>query len=111
MKKYILLLLLIVVTISQAQERTADNPNPYTSGVDEKLALLDKSDVSTQILYDRVFPFANLENFNQTQVDTSQVHHYMAAYAELQVADYSNRFNTITQLKTNVANTLQTKYP
>ena len=65
----------------------------YTQGVDEKLQLLDKNELTTGILYDRVYPLANLTVFNQTEADTSYVTHFYQAYGELQTARDKSRCN------------------
>lgn len=51
---------------------------------------LDKSGVTTNILYDRVFPLANLHSFNKLQPDTASNKHFRQAYAELYNAAYNN---------------------
>lgn len=59
-----------------------------TPGVDNQLQLLDKSYITTDILYDRVFPLSNLVEFNKIASDTSNANHFFQAYYELQKADY-----------------------
>ena len=51
---------------------------------------LDKSGVTTGILYDRVFPLANLHAFNKLQPDTASNKHFRQAYSELYSAAYNN---------------------
>lgn len=65
------------------QQRTADS----------LLLPLDKSQVPTHILYDRVAPVALLDIFNRRydNPDTSDVHHFLQAYYELHQADYTRR--------------------
>lgn len=74
----------------------------YTTSADSKFQLLDKNYVVTDILYDRVYPMAELTDFNQTSVDTSQVNHYYNAWGELQNSDYNNRWNTLSTLQSHV---------
>ena len=76
--------------------------NPYTVQADQVYTDLDKSVIATDILYDRVFPYADLREFNQTSADTSKMAHYYIAYAELQQADYTNRWNTVGSLKNTI---------
>ena len=59
---------------------------------DSLLQALDKSQVPTHVLYDRVFGLAALDVFNRVynNPDTSDVHHYLQAYYELHVANYAN---------------------
>ncbi len=58
--------------------------------------------IGTDILYDRVFPYANLREFNQTSADTSKTAFYYIAYAELQQADYNNRWNSVSSLRNTI---------
>ena len=44
---------------------------------------LDKSQIPTRILYDRVYPLSRLANFNQGSVDTSSNNHFRQVYDEL----------------------------
>lgn len=84
----------------------------YTEGVDAKLQLLDKSAITTHILYDRVYPGASLTQFNQTLADTSAVGHFYQAWGELQTADYLTRWTPVNALQTAVAlQTEQQKIP
>ena len=59
---------------------------------DSLLQALDKSQIPTQILYDRVAALAALDVFNRVynDPDTSGVHHFLQAYYELHMADYNN---------------------
>jgi len=64
-------------TISRQQQRA-----------DSLLQSLDKSQIPTHILYDRVGGRAALDVFNRVynDPDTSDVHHYLQAYYEMHVA-------------------------
>src|SRR5690606_9124947 len=73
-----------------------------TPEIDAKLQLLDKNYITTDILYDRVFPLANLSEFNQVNSDTSQINHFYRAYSEIQRADYNNRWQPVKDVTTNV---------
>ena len=59
---------------------------------DSLLAALDKTQIPTQVLYDRVFGLAALDVFNRvySDPDTSSVQHYLQSYYELHVANYNN---------------------
>lgn len=74
-----------------------------TPEVDNQLQLLDKSYITTDILYDRVYPLANLVEFNETANDTSNANHFFQAYYELQKADYSSRWASLNSYKTTIA--------
>ncbi len=96
MKKTTLLLPMLLLSFYNSFSQT------FTEGVDDKLQLLNKIEITTDILYDRVYPMANLFEFNQTEADTSNVNHFYCAYGELQTADYLTRWNDITALKNEV---------
>lgn len=94
MKQLYLLVCLLFSTILFAQDITPE--------IDTKLQLLDKNYITTDILYDRVFPLANLVEFNQGSNDTSHVNHFYQTYGELQRADYNNRWVPIQTFKANM---------
>ena len=52
------------------------------------LQYIDKSKIPTQILYDRVFPMAGLDFFNQATNDTSSYTHFIQSYSEIYYANY-----------------------
>lgn len=62
----------------------------YRARLDSLLAALDKTQVPTGILYDRVFPTARLDAFGQTAADTSLYPHFLQANQELWYAAYRN---------------------
>lgn len=70
----------------------AETPSHFQHQADSLLQYLDKSQVPTGILYDRVATMASLDVFGQSygDADTSGVNHFMQAYYELHVADYRN---------------------
>ncbi len=59
---------------------------------DSLLQNLDKSQIPTGILYDRVSGQASLHSFNLANgnPDTSSVNHFMQAYYEMHVGNYGN---------------------
>ncbi len=59
---------------------------------DSLLGYLDKTQIRTGILYDRVSGMASLDVFGHyyNDADTSGVNHFLQAYYELHVADYYN---------------------
>lgn len=101
-KLFLAWIFLCFTTAATAQKLAAPESNPFTSQADQVYSELDKSAITTDILYDRVFPYANLREFNQTIVDTSRALHYYIAYAELQQADYTSRWSTVNSLKNAV---------
>ncbi|MES2730549.1 MAG: DNRLRE domain-containing protein [Bacteroidota bacterium] len=84
---------------------SSDNANPslrpqleieytipsYQQEIDQVIAALNKSQITTGILYDRAFPLADLEAFTGgNDTDTSSSDHFRQAYHEL----YNASFNT-----------------
>ncbi|MDZ7896975.1 MAG: hypothetical protein U5N85_02945 [Arcicella sp.] len=63
--------------------------NTTLEASDYAFAPLDKSYVTSKILYDRVFHNADLQFFN-TQTDTSSAQHFLQAYYELYLSNYNN---------------------
>lgn len=77
--------------ISQtANAQVAPADMSYTQMADTLLYPLNKSYVTTGILYDRVYPFASLHTFNSINPDTSGYLHFMQSYSELYHAAYNN---------------------
>ena len=65
---------------------------PYKAYSDFKLQNLNKTIISSGILYDRVFPVADIEMFKQLDqvTDTTGPRHFLQAYYELYEAAYNN---------------------
>lgn len=65
---------------------------PYRQQSDFKLAQLNKTLISTNILYDRVMPIADIERFKgqENLYDTSSPRHLVQAYYELYNSAYNN---------------------
>lgn len=86
MKTNLLLILsfILISLSSKAQEKT------YTETVDSIYHNLNKAEITTSILYDRVFPFANIDYFNYINPDTSNYEYFKQAYFELYTASYNN---------------------
>lgn len=83
-------LILSIILILGSLYRTLAQPDlSYTQMADTLLYLLDKSFISTGILYDRVYPFASLHDFNNNRADTSNYLHFMQAHGELYQAAYN----------------------
>ena len=103
MKHFFLLCLLLFVAGRVVAQRGSDVELPVTiyqcaepvggaqHRADSLLALLDKSQIPTHILYDRVPALAQLRVFGQHagNADTSSVQHFLQAYYELRAAAYA----------------------
>jgi hypothetical protein len=82
-KALLLLPIIATTTLLNAQKIT-----PFTRGVDSLFQNLNKSNITTGILYDRVYPYAMLHVFNTAYFDTSNMYHFKQAYYELYNAKY-----------------------
>lgn len=109
MKQLLLFLLVLVAGPCAAQIIGSKGPSatpkvlPYYSCTepvsrqqhyaDSLLGNLNKAQIPTHILYDRVVGLASLDVFNlvYNNPDTSNVSHFLQAYYELHAADYNNR--------------------
>lgn len=86
MKKQLLLLAGILLLL--LNHLFAQSDNPYVQKVDSMTANLNKSFITTGILYDRAPPLSNLDLFN-AQIDTSDYEFFSQAYFELFYAAYN----------------------
>ncbi len=107
MKAILLSLLLIVVSMNLfAQVPSCNAPTPYAEEAHHKLKNLDKSQIPSGILYEEVFPWADLELYNaSSSTDTTTLLHFFQSYSELFYSNY-NRTNMIhpTDLENLIAN-------
>jgi hypothetical protein len=83
---YYLLLPIFIISLN-----TLAQNQDYTAQVDYYFQHLDKSQVPTGILYERVFPAADVGRFTNTSIDTTSAFHFFTAFDELQTADYTGR--------------------
>jgi hypothetical protein len=89
-----------------AQVPNCSAPTPYAEEAYHILKNIDKSQIPTSILYEAVFPWANIDLFDgSTSTDTTNSYHFFQSYAELYYSSYS-RANMIhpTELETNILN-------
>lgn len=67
---------------------------PFKNYSDYKLQNLNKAYVNTNILYDRMFPLANVDEYiglpGATNTDTTHPDHFMQSYYEI----YNSAYNT-----------------
>jgi pimeloyl-ACP methyl ester carboxylesterase len=72
-----------------------ETPSGFQLHADSMMANLDKSQITTNVLYDRVAGMAALDVFNRSynDPDTSSVNHFMQAYYEMNVAPYGLSLN------------------
>src|SRR4051812_37466070 len=85
MKSLLSCLLLISTFVIKAQTISS-----FTHDADSVFQNLNKSYISTGVLYDRVYPYAMLHMFNTAYFDTTNVHHFKQGYYELYHASYNN---------------------
>lgn len=85
MKKKYPFVLATILAINSVQ---AQDNFTYTKMADSLLYPVNKSLITSGILYDRVVPFTSLHSFKNT--DTSSYVHFTQAYSELRNAAYNN---------------------
>lgn len=75
----------------------------YTTNVDNILTYVDKSPITTGILYDRVMSFADLDILKEDgNITNSNYQHFMQSWSELYRASYSPSFLSLENLKSNL---------
>jgi hypothetical protein len=85
------LLLLCLIATGTTTLFAQTSPFGYAKAVDELLQNVDKSGITTGLLYDRAYPKARLDVFNQLGTpDTTSPSHFEQAYYELFQASYNN---------------------
>lgn len=94
---YLITFLLFTVLTSSAQEQD------YTAQVDYSFQQLDKSQIPTGILYERVFPASDVRRFSNTIIDTTSAFHFLSAFDELQTADYTKRWQPASMIIDNLS--------
>lgn len=92
LRRYVFLVMLFCVSYLLKAQTTWDTL-PWKSYSDFKLQNLNKAYVNTNILYDRVFPLANVDEYTglpaYTNTDTTHPDHWMQAYYEI----YNSAYN------------------
>jgi len=83
-------LLVSIIALSFAFiESFSQSDNPFANKVDSIMANVNKSYITTGILYDRVPPLGSLDLFN-AQIDTSDYDYFTQAYFEMFYSTYNN---------------------
>ncbi|WP_445716852.1 esterase/lipase family protein [Flavobacterium sp.] len=82
----------------------------YTQRMDEILINVNKTPITTGILYDRIMSFSNLDWLKQNgAVTNSNYQHFIQSWSELYRSSYNPTFSSLETLKSNInANTNQT---
>jgi len=76
----------IVITYTQV---TPPDTSTFSKKIDYTIQFIDKTKIPTGILYDRVFPAAGLNTFNQVgRQDTSSYNHFIQSYSEINNSSY-----------------------
>jgi|GEM_PF-1516821 len=90
-RKWCLLLLfgfLSNIGFSQVYDTTT-----YQGKVDYMLQLINKEPITSDVLYERVIPFARLHDFKPGSTDTTSSGHFLQAISEIGDARYSKNLN------------------
>ena len=99
MKHFYYFLILIFINSFNSQVQSQD----FTPQVDYYFQHLDKSQVPTGILYERVFPAADVGRFTNTTIDTTSALHFFNSFGELQTADYTGRWQPASTIIDDLA--------
>jgi len=92
-----LVLMLCMQSFGQTdQKRSTPEKSPYIQKMDSIFEDLDKTEISTGILYDRVPSFANIEQFNKKN-DTANFSLFRQAWSELYRASYTPAFMNLSE--------------
>ena len=84
MKNLFIGILCFLSTILFAQEKPSIAPKNYTVAMDSLLRFVNKGDLKTGLLYDRVVANANLLEFNSKEAKKSSSYwHYIQALSEI----------------------------
>lgn len=90
MKKISTLLALLLLTLAFSQDKT------YTTAMDSLLSHVDKSSMTTGILYDRIFPISDLETNTSPGITYE---YFMQIWNELHTSSLSPEFLSAINLK------------
>ena len=107
MKKITILFIGIIGTLISIHAQNDNNQFPCTKTVvesmDSLLTYINKTPVTSHILYDRVLAFAGLQDFNREErTDTSNYTHFIQSWSELYRASYKQDFLPVDSLKYKV---------
>lgn len=88
----------------------------YTESFDKAFAKISRTDAKTGLLYDRVVPFARLDNYDPAKdvTDTSNANHFIQAYSELSRAAFLPKTQfpiTIKELETMISEMQNDRVP
>ncbi len=86
MKKALLFIAMILLQVNILVAQTSQ----YTREIDSLYTNIDKSQITTGLLYDRVIPMTSLHTFNSLYPDTSYGAHFTQAWHELFSSAYNN---------------------
>lgn len=90
MKSLFTLTLCVLSYLVHAQQPCPPD-TPYKETAYTLLKNLDKSQVSTGILYENVLPLANIYEYTgNSNTDTSHTNHFLQAYAEIYLSKFNN---------------------
>ncbi len=103
-KKYIFCIVLTFACLSlNAQAVYKGSKNNYTENIDALLSKIDKKYITTEILYNRVMPFSNLNRLKENgKITTSDYSNFIQSWSELYRASYKPNFISIDELESNI---------
>ncbi len=91
-KKHFVIINIILLITTNILGQTIGDSQTFKEYADLKFQNLNKSIISTGILYDRMFPIADLTRFKKANQfsDTTNSRHFLQAYYELYNSSYNN---------------------
>lgn len=96
----LILAFLFLYSLSFGQVTSNSSSGDYTANMDNILTNVDKSPITTGILYDRVMSFADLDLLKEDGlVTTSNYQHFMQSWSELYRASYNPTSLNLESLK------------
>lgn len=106
MKKKLKLLFIIICTFSttvQSQAVFTGLKKDYTQSIDSIITYVNKTPITTGILYDRVMSFSNLNMLKENGVVTkSNYENFIQSWSELYRSAYTPTFLSLETLKSNI---------
>lgn len=102
MKKFITTFLLtLTITISFSQVTISYD---QSKSIDSLTSNLDKSSLTSDILYNRVTSFSKISSYNTTENNTSNRKHFEQSFSELYKASKQEKLMTVEQLRDEYTN-------
>ena len=107
--RFLIMLLCISITINAQTPPTVEEYKAQEKVFWQKALQKIAPQISTGILYSRVSPFSNLNNFNSTEYNTANAGLFTQALSELYRASQQTQFMPVSMLSQLKQNTFQAR--